>query len=158
MDMKKKRLRLLLMLLAAAIVSCSSPGGSSTTYPRIVIETYPYKSAAAATFTNLALYDSNGAQVALSTRVPVSDPNYPSGRIDYTGGLVSGTYYIKITDNGSDGGPYVIRAVSLALTDALPAYAYPGGIATEPGRMGTTPPRETFPPRRKSSPWGPRIT
>ena len=113
-------------------IALASGGGGGQAYPRIVIETYPYKSGAAATFINLALYDSKGAQVALSSTVPVSDPNYPSGRIDYTGGLSPGTYYVKITDNGTSGGPYVIRAVSLALTDALPAYVYPGGIATEP--------------------------
>jgi hypothetical protein len=113
--------------LILLIMFTSCPSGPNF-YARVLIETFPFDSTASSMDTILTLYDSSGTQIAYDD----DNPDVPfdhsfSARIDYENGLDPGIYYIKVTADGLPGvGPYVIRALSLAIGESVPAYSYPG--------------------------------
>jgi hypothetical protein len=120
-----------MMCLAFAFLSCPSEPNS---YPRIVIDTFPYKEGTAATDTTLRLYDSGGDLVAFDDDNPDVPALYqPSARIDYTGGLISGTYYIRVNSDAGNTGYYVIRVLELDTGESLPAYDFPGSTSDDSG-------------------------
>lgn len=108
---------------AAALAACS-PGPSPTVYPRIVIDTYkPTGPIGVGVVDNfLTLFGPAGDTTAGFDDAPPSSlaqndngnpifSNY--ARIDYSGGLTSGTYYIRV--RGSDSGQagyYALRVVT----------------------------------------------
>jgi hypothetical protein len=104
-------------------------------YARILIETFPFDSAAASTDTILTLYDSSGTELATETNNVTTPPEHdPSARIDYQSGLDPGVYFIRVSGVGATGtGPYVIRAVSLEVGDSIPGYSYPGTPGDDSG-------------------------
>jgi hypothetical protein len=110
------------------LLMLSSCPSEPRVYPRILIETFPFDSAAASTDTILTLYDSGGTELDSNTDNPDVPPAHqPSARIDYQSGLDSGIYYIKVTGAAVGGtGPYLIRALSLVIGESVPAYDYPG--------------------------------
>lgn len=113
-----------LLVAMVFISSCPEPTTSgTTTYDRIVIETYPLSSGESPTDTTLSLYDSSGTELAFNENIGAGNV---ASRIDYTLGLESGTYYIKIYSANDNPGPYVIRTLRLTLGESLPAYNYPG--------------------------------
>jgi hypothetical protein len=124
------------LIVSLIFIGCREPG--ITTYERIVIDTYSPNNALTAD-TYVDLFDSNGDP---DTDDPWSgddtgdaiawadDGNldYASmARIDYTGGLTSGTYYIRVRGGTFDVSDYyAIRALSLNIGDGLPGYIFPG--------------------------------
>lgn len=119
-----------LLVVIIFLSSCPQPTTSGpTTYERIVIETYPWDTGKSPTNTTLRLFDSTGTELAFNEDIGAGNV---ASRIDYTTGLESGTYYIKITSDAGNSGTYVIRALYLTLTDALPDYEYPKVEVAEP--------------------------
>ena len=130
--MRLIRIGVAALLLVGVISIFSCPTAQGPAYERIVIETYRYKEGTANVDTYLRLYDAAGTLLAENNDITASDL---FSRIDYQAGLQPGTYYIEINSEATpfpNLGPYVVRALSLKLGDALPAYDYPGVIASEP--------------------------
>jgi hypothetical protein len=130
--MRLLRIGVAAILLAGVISIFYCPTAQGPAYERIVIETYKYKSDTANVDTYLRLYDAAGTLLAENDNITASDL---FSRIDYTAGLEPGTYYIEINSETTPFpslGPYVVRVLSLKLGEALPAYDYPGVIASEP--------------------------
>ena len=125
---------LFILLMLALVISCPNTN-SPVTYERIIIETF-YPGGGGIVNTVLTLFDENGDPDAddpwvVSDAPPDSlaedDDSQPDGshvlysHIDYTGGLISGTYYIRVRHFSSTGtGYYAIRILSLALGDDVP--------------------------------------
>ena len=126
----------LALLASLALLSCSSPS-APTTYERIVIETFsPDGSVTADTY--IDLFDSNGDPDAddpwtgndTADAIAYDDDGNDSlftgmSRVDYSGGLASGTYYIRVRGRTISYGIddfYAIRVLSLQLGDSIPAY------------------------------------
>jgi hypothetical protein len=146
----------MLALGAAGLVavSCSSPSAPLTTYERIVVETYP-AILGNTTETYIDLFGSAGdpdaddpwtgddtgdALAYASGGAPIDHASY--SLIDYTGGLTSGTYYVRVRGK-TEGvtGPYVLRVLSLSLGEPVPAYVYPGVFANpDPYETDDNPP------------------
>jgi hypothetical protein len=102
------------------------------TYPRIVIDTFPPVEFSAPTDTTLQLFDRGGNLIAQDDDNPAVPFDYQSSaRIDYTGGLMSDTYYIRVYSAATNPGPYVIRVLELGVGDSLPGYVFPGGTVSE---------------------------
>ena len=132
-----------IVFLLAMILSCSTGSdgdGGPIVYERIVIDTYGWL-AGADSFTYLDLFDASGDTDAddpwsgddTADAIASDDNGNPNpthtncARIDYTGGLSSGTYYIRVRLEASGSAePYVIRVLSLSVGEAVPAYIYPG--------------------------------
>jgi hypothetical protein len=121
--MKNKLYLYAALAVAAILILLSSCGESTTLYQRIVIDTYPYSAIAAVTDTTLGFYDESGNGLDTDDN---SGDYPPSARIDYTGGLEPGIYYIKIYSASFNPGPYVIRVLSLDIGESLPAPVFPG--------------------------------
>jgi hypothetical protein len=136
---------LALMSLGFVMLGCSDPGNTPTVYERIVIDTYsPDMSATCDTY--IDLFDVNGDPDADDPWTgddtvdaiafdDSSNTDWPGtySRIDYAGGLVSGTYYIRV--RGAEvtvDDFYVIRVLSLKMGDPLPGYDYPGSFSASP--------------------------
>jgi len=118
-------------------LSCTVDGPVPvTTYERILIDTYEPQGGlpiAFVTDTYLSLYDASGNLLdeddngnTDTTTSPDTD-QADSSRIDYTTGLNSGTYYIKVSIGGSAQtiGTYALRVLSLSLVEAIPIPVYP---------------------------------
>jgi hypothetical protein len=101
-------------------------------YPRIVIDTFPPTEVYPVTDTTLQLFDGGGNLVAQDDDNPAVPFDFQSSaRIDYTGGLVPGTYYIRVYSAATNPGPYVIRVLELAVGESLLAYVFPGSAVSE---------------------------
>jgi LruC domain-containing protein len=100
---------------------------------RIIIETFPSIEGSAATDTILTLYNKDGTELDSNTNNPnVPSTHQPSARLDYQNGLDPGVYYIRVSGIGAPGtGPYVIRALALAIGKTIPAYVYPGSASDD---------------------------
>jgi hypothetical protein len=140
--MRENMMRIaILLVLTLAIVGCPDPGTTPTVYERIVIDTYsPNNSLTADTY--IDLFDASGDPDAddpwsgddTGDAIAYDDngnPDWPGtyARIDYTGGLASGTYYIRVrgaADTVDD--YYTIRVLSLKISDSLPLYDFPGSV------------------------------
>lgn len=126
------RLAPVALLALLALVSCPSPQGPSV-YERIVIDTFsPGFGFTPDTF--IDLFDANGDPdtddpwTGIDTgQVIAWDDNGSTewvnmARIDYTGGMMSGTYYIRVRGNVEAFDEYyAIRVLSLNVGDSLPA-------------------------------------
>ncbi|MBA7567832.1 hypothetical protein ES708_09550 [subsurface metagenome] len=132
---------IVVLTVSGFILSCSNR--EPTTYERIVIDTF-YPDGASFVDTYIDLFDNNGdpdvdypwtddvGESIASDDNGNTDQTFMS-RIDYTGGLQSGTYYIRVRANvEATTGPYAIRVLSLLIGESLPAYALPGSLAPEP--------------------------
>jgi hypothetical protein len=129
------------VLLCLSFFSCSNGttdnGGSTpVTYDRIIIETFS-PGGGGIVDTVLTLFDENGdpdaddpwaTSDAPPDSIAEDDDSQPDldhqtySHIDYTGGLTSGTYYIRVRHDSSTGiGNYCIRILSLAEGDPIPA-------------------------------------
>ena len=127
------RLAPVALLALLALVSCPSPQGPSV-YERIVIDTFsPGFGFTPDTF--IDLFDANGDPdtddpwTGIDTgQVIAWDDNGSTewvnmARIDYTGGMMSGTYYIRVRGNVEAFDEYyAIRVLSLNVGDSLPDY------------------------------------
>jgi hypothetical protein len=139
---------LALISFVLALSGCPNPaetplddtGVTPTVYERIIIDTYsPNRDFTAQTY--IDLFDANGdpddddpwtgddTKEAIASADNGSNPDYPGtySRIDYTGGLSSGTYYIRVrgaTRTVEDF--YAIRVLSLQIGEPIPDYIYPG--------------------------------
>ena len=117
--------------LCLLIVLSSCPT-EARLYDRIVVDTFPPVDGMAATDTTLRLYDSSGNLIAEDDDNPaVPFDLRPSARIDYTDGLIPGTYYIRVFSDAGNPGGYVIRVLELAVGENLPDYVYPGSTVSE---------------------------
>jgi len=115
-----------LSVVALVLIASGCPVAPEPTfYPRILIETYKPRVGAPVPLTRLYLYDSGGTLLDFNDRSALGADD--TTRLDYTGGLNSGTYYIKVTGDGSAPHYYAVRALSLSLGETPPAYDYPGG-------------------------------
>jgi hypothetical protein len=106
----------------------SNPG----LYERIVIETYPWKFGVSPTDTALYLFFADGKRVPNGVNDDFGGSK--RSRLDVAN-LMPGTYYIGIISPSGNHGPYVIRALSLKSTDAVPDLRledYPNVWAVEP--------------------------
>jgi hypothetical protein len=114
-------------MLCLAFVFYSCPSGPNF-YPRIVIDTFPYKDWPLPTDTTLRLYDSGGNLVAFDDdNLDVPFDYQPSARIDYAGGLNPGIYYIRVNSDASNPGEYVVRVLDLEIgEDPNTSYVFPG--------------------------------
>ena len=138
-----KALALLLIIpLVLVLAACPSPTGGDTTptvYERLVIDTYsPNGSNTANTFIDLfgeagdtdtqEPWDQTGGSPAAIASADDGNPDYPfMARIDHTGGLPSGTYYIRVRGNTALVDDfYAIRVLAPALGADLPDYQFPG--------------------------------
>ena len=89
-------------------------GGPALFYERIVLETFhPQGTLYAATNTSITLYDSSGTQLDY-VNIPAAFET-----LDYTAGLDSGTYYVKVFSPNTNMGPYALRALQLDPDDLL---------------------------------------
>jgi hypothetical protein len=135
----KRMVLIVFSALAIGLVFIGCPDPGPHTYERIVIDTYsPNGSLTADTY--IDLFDSNGDPD--DTVDPWTDddttdaiawaddgnPDFASmARIDYTGGLTSGTYYIRVRGKtSSENNYYAIRVLSLKIGEDLPDYIFPG--------------------------------
>jgi hypothetical protein len=94
-----------IFLCVLAACTCREP----TSYGRVIIDTYPPTSASGTVDTKLSLYEADGDLVATA-----SDGNPEAGyaRIDYSGGLEPGDWYIRAEgEDGSQSGHYAIRVL-----------------------------------------------
>lgn len=128
----------LVLMLALLLTACSNPS-TPTTYERIVIDTYSPNGALFGP-TYLDLFDSDGDPDSgddfwvgddAGDVIASDDNSHPTytnmARIDYTGGLTSGTYYIRVRgDSKTINDFYAIRVLSLNIGDGLPSYNFPG--------------------------------
>ena len=133
---------LAILIFSVFLFACPS---SEKTYERIVIDTYsPDDNVTANTYIDLFdaggdpdaddpwTGDDTGDAIAFDDDGNTSDYAGMS-RIDYTAGLSSGTYYIRVRgliETVDD--YYAIRVLSLNLVDALPPYDFPGVWAAKP--------------------------
>jgi hypothetical protein len=87
-----------------------------TTYSRIIVDTYRFNDLASAnTDTFVSLYGSQGTSAAAIIEADGGNLTYTVGlaRIDYAGGLTSGTYYIRVKGGTSIAdGPYAFRVLT----------------------------------------------
>jgi len=125
---------LLLFIVGFAFIACHP----AAVYERIVIDTYsPNGSLNADTY--MDLFDENGDPDAddpwigddTGDAIAFNDDGNPDwnnmARIDYTGGLLPGIYYIRVrgaVETVDDF--YAIRVFSLNIGDSVPAYVFPG--------------------------------
>jgi hypothetical protein len=87
----------------------------SILYPRIIIDTYrPAVESSANTHTSISLFGPDGENSAAIPGNPVVNQSWPSfARVEYTGGLAPGTYYIRVKDvDPAEEGAYAIRVVT----------------------------------------------
>ena len=144
------------LTISVIFIACPNQGSGITTYERIVIDTYSPNDASFAN-TYIDLFDSNGDPdaddpwVGDDTSEAIasdddSNPNYTDmARIDYTGGLISGTYYIRVRgefDNVDD--CYEIRVLSLNILDLLPPYDFTM-LLDRPDAVDSVPPGDDDP-------------
>ena len=139
-----KWLAILPLLFLLFFLSCSVDGPPAS-YERILIDTYepnggfPLGGFPADTY--LSLYDSSGSLLDEddnSNTDKTTDPETgetltdqtDSSRIDYTDGLSSGTYYIKVTIGSSSQttGNFALRVLALTLSDSIPIPVYPVSV------------------------------
>ena len=122
------------LMLALLLVACSNPS-TPITYERIVIDTYSPNGSIFGP-THLELFDSNGdpdsgddfwAGDDAGDVIASDDNSHPTytdmARIDYTGGLTSGTYYIRVRgDSKTINEFYAIRVLSLTIAESVPVH------------------------------------
>lgn len=151
--MKRILWRLFLMLgaLGVVLLGCSN---EPKMYERIVIDTYsPNGSFTADTY--IDLFDENGdpddvvdvwTDDDTGDAIAYADGGNPDwsimARVDYTGGLMSGTYYIRVrgaVETVDDF--YAIRVFALDLAGSVPAYDTPGADARPDSLEGDDDPK-----------------
>lgn len=116
---------LIIALAALLFLSCPVDSNGPEIYERIVIDTYGVLGVTPET--DVDLYGETGTLLG-SNEASSSVP----GQIDtYNEGIPmsSGTYYIKVYDNGrTDINPYAIRVLSLSVGESLPPSFDPGSF------------------------------
>jgi hypothetical protein len=126
-------------------------------YKRIVIDTYsPNGSFTADTYIDLFgeggdpdaddpwTKDDTGDAIAYADS---GNPDFPTmARIDYTGGLAPGTYYIRVRGaKEAVDDYYAIRVVSLESGEALPHYDFSQPLASRPDLVDSVAPGDDDP-------------
>jgi hypothetical protein len=141
----------LFVVLPFVFLSCPSTT-TPKTYPRIVIDTYKPQGGGVGVDTFITLFDASGDPTTDTSPDLWNDNNSPYtvdappisiaeddngnpifssyARIDYTGGLTSGIYYIRVRCQTSTdlGGPYAIRVVEYVDTGGDINAQYPEGF------------------------------
>jgi hypothetical protein len=114
------------LAIGLVFIGCPEPGPH--TYERIVIDTYsPNDSLTADPDDTVDPWTDDDTTDAIAW-ADDGNPDFASmARIDYTGGLTSGTYYIRVRGKtSSESSYYAIRVLSLNIGDSPPGYIFPG--------------------------------
>jgi hypothetical protein len=135
---EKILLPLLMLSLLIVLSACggeTSPSPGPITYDRIVIESYHPEGALEPSWdTFLELYTEDGSLLA------DDDNGDLFAKIDYTLGLISGFYYIRVNSDTGQTGPYAVRAV----VDDAEAYAPDFSVSSD-DYEGDDPSSDVFP-------------
>jgi hypothetical protein len=129
-------LTLLVIILGSCSISSSAPLGAPTHYAKIIIDTYlPNSGMSFSPKMTMALYGSTGTSAAAIDTNTGGNINSPYGlgnyaRIDYTGGLDSGTYYVRVSSNAVPTAFYGAYAIRVLTSLPVPEYSAADEFAT----------------------------